>query len=86
MEEDAHFPINFRTPLLATYGAIIDMKNGKIFVYVGQEKLEVNLAHVTVSFMLPDFYYRVNILDKVVMHEMEILAFPIVPLGACLIV
>ncbi|XP_021747615.1 DNA damage-inducible protein 1-like, partial [Chenopodium quinoa] len=39
MEEDAHVPIILGRPFLATAGAIIDMKNGKITFEVGDEKM-----------------------------------------------
>ncbi|XP_021747432.1 uncharacterized protein LOC110713282 [Chenopodium quinoa] len=45
MEEDAHVPIILGRPFLATAGAIINMKNGKITFEVGDEKMEYSLLN-----------------------------------------
>eukprot|EP00257_Ricinus_communis_P017214 XP_015575608.1 uncharacterized protein LOC107261384 [Ricinus communis] len=44
MEEDAQIPIILGRPFLATAGATIDMKNGKITFEVGDEKVEYSLT------------------------------------------
>ncbi|XP_021767047.1 uncharacterized protein LOC110731505 [Chenopodium quinoa] len=46
MEEDVNVPIILGRPFLATAGAIIDMKKGKITFEVGDEKLEYSLLNV----------------------------------------
>ncbi|XP_021715164.1 uncharacterized protein LOC110683120 [Chenopodium quinoa] len=45
MEEDSHVPIILGRPFLATAGAIINMKNGKITFEVGDEKMEYSLLN-----------------------------------------
>eukprot|EP00257_Ricinus_communis_P020449 XP_015579679.1 DNA damage-inducible protein 1-like [Ricinus communis] len=44
MEEDTQVPIILGRPFLATAGATIDMKNGKITFEVGDEKVEYSLT------------------------------------------
>ncbi|XP_074314068.1 uncharacterized protein LOC141649272 [Silene latifolia] len=41
--EDSNIPIILRRPCLATGGAMIDVKNGKLFLQVGEEKVEFSL-------------------------------------------
>ena len=44
MEEDAQVRIILGRPFLATVGAMIDIKNGTLFLQVGEEKLKFNLS------------------------------------------
>ncbi|XP_050914787.1 uncharacterized protein LOC127129692 [Lathyrus oleraceus] len=44
IKEDSHIPIILGRPFLATDGAIIDVKKGKITFEVGEEKVEFILA------------------------------------------
>ncbi|KAJ8767520.1 hypothetical protein K2173_017589 [Erythroxylum novogranatense] len=44
MEEDTNIPIILGRPFLATAGAIIDVKNGRMTLKVGEEKVEFNLG------------------------------------------
>ena len=40
MEEDSRIPIILGRPFLATVGAMIDVRNGKLSLQVGNEKAE----------------------------------------------
>jgi len=48
-EEDSRIPIILGQPFLSTAGAMIDVKNGKLFLQVGDEKVEFSLPQVIVS-------------------------------------
>ena len=54
MEEDAQIPIILGQHFLATASAMIDVKNGRLSLQVGEEKLEFNLSKVTASQSLED--------------------------------
>ncbi|XP_074290209.1 uncharacterized protein LOC141616940 [Silene latifolia] len=41
---DSNIPIILRHPCLATGGALIDVKNGKLYLQVGEEKVEFSLS------------------------------------------
>ena len=43
MEEDRHIPIILGRPFLATAGAIIDVKRGKILLEIGDNKVEFDV-------------------------------------------
>lgn len=43
MEEDSRIPIILGRSFLATAGAMIDVKNGKLTLQVGDEKVEFSL-------------------------------------------
>ena len=45
MEEDSQIPIILGRPVLATAGAIINVKNGKLSLTIGDEKVKSNLAN-----------------------------------------
>ncbi|XP_039140473.1 uncharacterized protein LOC120277686 [Dioscorea cayenensis subsp. rotundata] len=45
MEEDTQIPIILGRPFLETTGALIDVKNGKLSLIVGEEKVEFDLAN-----------------------------------------
>jgi len=66
MEEDAQIPITLERPFVATTGAMVDVKNGRLSVHVCEEKLEFNLFKVKASPSLKDSYCRVDVIDKVV--------------------
>ncbi|XP_021731336.1 uncharacterized protein LOC110698246 [Chenopodium quinoa] len=64
MEEDAHVPIILGRPFLATAGAIIDMKNGKItFEVVGDEKMEYSLLNAMGTPSMGETICQVDVLD-----------------------
>ncbi|KAL2901193.1 DNA damage-inducible protein 1 [Bienertia sinuspersici] len=66
MEEDAQVPIILGRPFLATAGAIIDMKNGKITFEVGNEKIEYNLLNSMKASSTGETIYRVDALHEVI--------------------
>ncbi|KAL2922058.1 DNA damage-inducible protein 1 [Bienertia sinuspersici] len=66
MEEDAQVPIVLRRPFLATAGAIIYMKNGKITFEVGNEKIEYNLLNSMKAPSTGETIYRVDALHEVI--------------------
>ena len=47
MDEDAEISIILDHPFLATAGAIIDVKNGKLTLKVGEEEVKFNLNRGT---------------------------------------
>ena len=49
MEEDSCIPIIFGRPFLATVGAMIDVKNGKLSHQVGDEKVQFSLPQSMAS-------------------------------------
>ena len=50
--------------------AMIDVKNGRFSLHMGEEKLEFNLSKVTASPSLEDACYQVDVTNKVVFEEM----------------
>jgi len=76
MEEDAQVPIILGRPFLATVGAMIDIKNGRLFLQVGEEKLKFNLSQAIAYLLLDDACYRVDLLEKVVLKEIRMLSPP----------
>ncbi|XP_021714644.1 uncharacterized protein LOC110682597 [Chenopodium quinoa] len=64
MEEDVNVPIILGRPFLATAGAIIDMKKGKITFEVGDEKLEYSLLNVMGAPSTGDTIYQISQLSQ----------------------
>jgi len=64
MEEDSCIPIILWRPFLATAGAMIDVKNDKLFLQVGDEKVEFCLPQSMASPSPDDTYCIVDILEK----------------------
>ncbi|XP_021750418.1 uncharacterized protein LOC110716092 [Chenopodium quinoa] len=64
MDEDVNVPIILGRPFLATAGAIIDMKKGKITFEVGDEKLEYSLFNVMGAPSMGDTVCQVDVLDE----------------------
>ncbi|XP_021731021.1 uncharacterized protein LOC110697925 [Chenopodium quinoa] len=64
MDEDVNVPIILGRPFLATAGAIIDMKKGKITFEVGDEKLEYSLLNVMGAPSMGDTVFQVDVLDE----------------------
>jgi len=85
MEEDSQIPIILGQPFLATAGAMIDVKNERLSLHVGEEKLEFNLSKVTASPSLEDACYHVDVIKEVVLQKMGPLNSPSGPLEACLL-
>ncbi|XP_057247493.1 uncharacterized protein LOC130589883 [Beta vulgaris subsp. vulgaris] len=57
---------------LATAGAIIDMKKGKITFEVGDEKMEYTLTNSMTSPSMGETVYRVDALDEVIEARLSI--------------
>ncbi|KAJ8774310.1 hypothetical protein K2173_011113 [Erythroxylum novogranatense] len=64
--KDTNIPIILGRPFLATAGAIIDVKNGKMTLRVGEEEIEFNLEKPMKAMDDMDSCLRVDILDKLV--------------------
>jgi len=86
MEKDSQIPIILGRPFLAIAGAMIDVKNGRLSLHLGEEKLEFNFSKVMASASLENACYRVDVIDKVVFEETGPLNSPSDPLKACLLV
>ncbi|XP_021640314.2 uncharacterized protein LOC110635332 [Hevea brasiliensis] len=84
MEEDVQILIILGRPFLATTEAIIDLKNGRLTLKVGYEKVKFNffraMTHKTVS----DECLRVDVIDKLVEEEFQ-KRYPEDPLKACIV-
>ncbi|XP_056695909.1 uncharacterized protein [Spinacia oleracea] len=61
MEEDRQIPIILGRPFLHTAGAIIDVKNGKLTLNVGDDKVTFNLTHVAKSPMVEESCFGANV-------------------------
>ena len=64
MEEDAEIPIILGRPFLAIAGALIDVKNGKLTLKVGEEEVEFKLRQVTKYPSFTDEVYYVDCIDE----------------------
>ncbi len=69
MEEDVQIPIIFGKPLLATVRAIIDVKNGRLTLKVGEEEMEFNLLDTMKHKFELDECFKVDIIDKQIEEE-----------------
>ncbi|KAJ8900501.1 hypothetical protein K2173_025278 [Erythroxylum novogranatense] len=69
MEEDTNIPIILGRPFLATAGAIIDVKNGKMTLRVGEEEIEFNLGKTMKAVDDKDSCLRVDLIDGLVGAE-----------------
>ncbi|XP_039684977.1 uncharacterized protein [Medicago truncatula] len=63
MEEDNQVPILLGRPFLATAGAIIDVKKGKLAFNVGKETVEVELAKLMKSPSIKDSCCMIDIIN-----------------------
>ncbi|KAJ8773241.1 hypothetical protein K2173_028418 [Erythroxylum novogranatense] len=66
MKEDTNIPIILGRPFLATAGAIIDVKNGKMTLRVGEEEIEFNLGKAMKVMDDKDSCLRVDLIDTLV--------------------
>ena len=83
MEEDRQIPIILGRPFLATAGAIIDVKHGKITLEIGEEKVEFDVfKKPQQSPSLTSYFWvdGVNICDEDILPQV-----PKEPLKMCLI-
>ena len=66
MDEDAHIPIILGRPFLHMAGAIIDVKNGRLTLTVGDDKVVFNLSSALKSPMLEASCCSIDISDFIV--------------------
>ncbi|XP_074278365.1 uncharacterized protein LOC141601957 [Silene latifolia] len=64
--EDVNIPIILGRPYLATRGALIDVKNGKLCLQVGEDKMDFSLNKVMHEPLEGKACYMVDILDDFV--------------------
>ena len=69
--EDSVTPIILGRPFLATVGAIIDVKKGRLTFEVGEEKVEFILTQFLQAPAMNDTCYLLDIIDECV-REMEV--------------
>ncbi|XP_039128895.1 uncharacterized protein LOC120265028 [Dioscorea cayenensis subsp. rotundata] len=69
MEEDSQIPIILGRPFLATAGAIIDVKNHKLSLTVGDEKVEFDLSNAMKKPFVEGSCYMINMLQEVIIQE-----------------
>jgi len=69
IEEGSRIPIILGRPFLATAGAMIDVKNGKISVQVGNEKVEFSLPQSMSCPTTDDSCCKVDILERTLNQE-----------------
>ena len=65
MQEDNQIPIILGRPFLNTAGAIIDVKNGKLTLSVGDDKVTFNLNRTLKSPMIEEHCYFINVVDEI---------------------
>nr|ACY01934.1 hypothetical protein [Beta vulgaris] len=70
MEEDTQIPIILGRPFLHTAGAVIDVKNGKLTLTVGDDKVTFSLTNALKSPMLEEACYRIDVIDVLVNDDM----------------
>ncbi|XP_056695355.1 uncharacterized protein [Spinacia oleracea] len=63
MEEDKPIPIILGIPFLHTAGAVIDVKNGKLTLNVGDDKVTFNLTHIVKGSMIEDSCCSIDVSD-----------------------
>ncbi|XP_058746214.1 uncharacterized protein LOC131619091 [Vicia villosa] len=87
IQEDSNIPIILGRPFLATTGATIDVKRGKLTFEVGEEKIEFILSQFLKAPSIVDTCCFVDIIDECVKEiksepheETEILRIPIPPI------
>ncbi|XP_058760778.1 uncharacterized protein LOC131634138 [Vicia villosa] len=64
IKEDVNTPIILGRPFLATAGAIIDVKKGKLTFEVGEEKVEFILTQFLQAPAIKDTWYLVDVIDE----------------------
>ncbi|XP_050889221.1 uncharacterized protein LOC127094428 [Lathyrus oleraceus] len=70
IKEDSNIPIILGRPFLATVGAIIDVKKGKLTFEVGEEKVEFILTQFLRAPAIDDTCCLLDVIDKCI-REME---------------
>ncbi|KAJ9129000.1 hypothetical protein P3X46_034241 [Hevea brasiliensis] len=71
MEEDVHIPIILDRPFLTTAGAVIDVKNGRLTLEVGKEKVEFNLFQAMKKKDDSNSCLRIDVIDEVVREVLK---------------
>ena len=66
MEEDNQIPIILGRPFLATAGAIIDMKNGKLTFRIGEETAEFNVFAESKIQSSSNSCFRIDVSDRLI--------------------
>lgn len=66
MEEDSQIPIILGRPFLATAGAIIDVKRGKIKLEIGEETIEFDVFKMTKDPSFTKTYFRIDAIQSCV--------------------
>ena len=69
MDEDVEMPIILGRSFLDTAGTTIDVKDGKLTLNVGNEKVEFDLNK---AMKMPSFdatYFTIDIVDEIIKHE-----------------
>ena len=66
MKEDSQIPIILGRPFLATADAIINVKNSKVSLTVGEEKAEFHLSNKVKRSFVENSYCKVGILQQVI--------------------
>ena len=66
MEEDSQIPIILGRPFLATAGAIIDVKRGKIKLEIGEEIMEFDVFKMTKDPSFTKTCFRVETIESCV--------------------
>ncbi|XP_057986667.1 uncharacterized protein LOC131171215 [Hevea brasiliensis] len=84
MKEDVQIPIILGRPFLAIAGAIIDVKNGRLTLKVGDEEVEFNLFGAKKDKLEPVECLRVDIINKLVKEEFH-KTHPEDPLETCMV-
>ena len=64
MEEDLQIPIILGCPFLATVGAIINVKRGKITLEIGEEKMEFDVFKKPQQSSSLTSYFRVDVVKN----------------------
>ena len=70
MEEDMQTPLLLGRPFLATAGALIDVKNGKLTLEVGEEKVVFNIAKSLKYPSNEDSVCRIETIDTLVVENL----------------
>ena len=66
MEKDSQIPIILGRPFLATAGAIIDVKRGKIKLEIGEETIEFDVFKITKDPSFTKTCFRVDAIQSCV--------------------
>jgi len=69
MEQDSCIPVILERPFLATIGAVTGVKNGKLSIQVGDEKVEFSQPQSMASPTLEDMCCRFSALESALNQE-----------------